>query len=102
MALSEEDKAALAGLLASALEKPKPMATVIAERLTLAEVVRKWIFHIVAAILAVGFMVSLIKTNTAFVKEWGPKVKTLWWMKENGYSNKDVEPTGPIKVPNYE
>lgn len=97
--LNKDDEAKISGLLAAALHKPPAPLN---EKLTTIETFRKWGWIAFVGITMGVIGAEQIRFNTSFVREWGPKVKAMWWMKENGYTNKDVEPIGPIKLPKFD
>lgn len=98
--LSENDEKQLTGLLAAVRHAPHTMS--IQEKVSVADTFRKWIYIIVSGIVFVVIVVMQIRHNTRMIDNLSPKVKVMWWMKENGYTNKDIEPHGLIKAPDFD
>lgn len=98
MPLSKEQEDELAGLLAAVRHPPMPLA----EKLSTVEMLRKWGVWVLGVIVTVVVFVMQVRQNSRILEDLSPKVKMMWWMKENGYTNKDVEPIGPIKLPKFD
>lgn len=93
----EQLEKGLTGLLAAVRKPPMPLS----EKLSAADILRKWAYLIGFTIVAATISVVNIRANTARLNEIYPMVKAMDWMKTNGYTNKDVEPYGPIRLPKF-
>lgn len=101
--LSEQDREDLAGLL-SAVRHP-PRAITLSEKLSVAEMIRKWFVHTLVALLIMGgFLLRCaslsrqVNDNTDRLGKQENKIRKLRpivlqheWKFQQGYTNKDLK-----------
>lgn len=124
--LSEQDREDIAGLLAAVRHPPLRMG--LSEKLSVAELIRKWFVHSLVALAIVGgffwkcaAMTRQVSDNTSIalsvkdlparmekqekkMKHVRPLVRKMWWQVEQGLTNADLKERGitPPEFPEEE
>lgn len=120
--LSQQDRENLAGLLAAVRHPPRPVT--LTEKLSVAEMIRKWFVHVLAALAISGGLLwrcAALSRQVADNTEVASSVKDLpkrmesqekkmrkirplvlqhEWQVQQGYTNKDLKALN-IKAPEF-
>src|SRR3954464_2636884 len=98
MPLSKEDEAQFSGLLAAAMDRPKPT---FQEKLSTAEVLRKWALIILIGVVATAAEINTRRENSKRIttlekkmREVRPLVLQHEWQVKQGLTNKDLKERG--------